>query len=257
MKCIYWSLVMCQKHSTRAMGELREIGKAPSGAPPVLPHPPEAFDGVEVVPTTGREAREAQLVVVVVAGGVELVRPMAPAAIDAHHDLFLGFPAGGPDWVTIVAQLLRLKMRDALREDLRSALWDGAADAEQHAAGDAAPRAILSPCRAFAAFFACALALAQGTWQETRAVGLPPPAGAWQGKAPQDGCVCIEQKALPTASRVLDGGQFQSPRREVSGGRLEPSGGTTGAYVGFFHTSRTLARLTCTPVWRAQTVVSA
>ena len=54
VKCIYGSLVMRHKHSTRAMVELREIGKAPCGANPVLHHPPEAFDGVEVVPTMGR-----------------------------------------------------------------------------------------------------------------------------------------------------------------------------------------------------------
>ena len=54
VKCIYWSLVMRHKHSTRALVELSEIGKAPSGANPVLHHPPETFDRVEVVPTMGR-----------------------------------------------------------------------------------------------------------------------------------------------------------------------------------------------------------
>ena len=100
---------------------------------------------------------------VVLQGRVELVRPMDPAAIDDHHDLFPGFPEGSHDLVHILAQLLRITMRDDLIEDFRRAILDGADDAEQHAAGDAAPRAILQPRLAFEAFFAFDLALAQGT----------------------------------------------------------------------------------------------
>jgi len=106
---------------------------------------------------------KAQLVVVVVEGRVELVRPMDPAPIDHHHDLFPGFPEGSHDLVHILAQLLRITMRDDLIEDFRRAILDGADDAEQHAAGDAAPRALLQPRLAFAAFVAFDLALAQGT----------------------------------------------------------------------------------------------
>ena len=54
VKCIYGSLLMRHKHSTRAMVELMQIGKAPSGANPVFHHPPETFNEVEVVPTMGR-----------------------------------------------------------------------------------------------------------------------------------------------------------------------------------------------------------
>ena len=82
---------------------------------------------------------EAKLAVVVVEGCVELMRPMDPAPIDDHDDLFPGFPEGGHDLVNILAQLLRIKMRDDLREDFRRALLDSADDAEQHAVGDAAP----------------------------------------------------------------------------------------------------------------------
>ena len=199
---------------------------------------------------------EAELVVVVVEGRVELVRAMDPAAIDDHHDLFLGFPEGGHDLVQILAQLLRIKMRDDLIEDFRGPILDGADDAEHHAAGDAAPRAILSPCLTFEAFCAFDLALAQGPCQETRAVGFPPPAGTGEGKAPQDGFIFVEQNDLAPARPVLQRGEFDGGIRQVSGGRLEPSGGTTVADVFFFNTSRTLSRLTCTPVWRAKTVAS-
>ena len=44
---------MRHEHAARALVELMEIGKTPSGADPVLHHAPKAFDGVEVVPTMG------------------------------------------------------------------------------------------------------------------------------------------------------------------------------------------------------------
>ena len=44
VKLKYWSLVLRHEHSARALVELMQIGKAPSGADPVLHHPPEAFD---------------------------------------------------------------------------------------------------------------------------------------------------------------------------------------------------------------------
>jgi len=37
---------------------------------------------------------EAKLAVIVLQGRVELVRPMNPAAIDDHHDLFPAFAEG-------------------------------------------------------------------------------------------------------------------------------------------------------------------
>jgi hypothetical protein len=45
---------MIGEHSTRALIELRQIGKTPASADPVLHHAPEAFNGVEMVPTMGR-----------------------------------------------------------------------------------------------------------------------------------------------------------------------------------------------------------
>ena len=54
MKRIDWSLLMCHQYPACSMVELLEIGKTPSGSDDVLHHPPEAFDGVEVVTTMGR-----------------------------------------------------------------------------------------------------------------------------------------------------------------------------------------------------------
>lgn len=87
-------------------------------------------------------------------------------------------------------------------------------------------------------------------------MGFPPPAGTGEGKAPQDGLIFVEQNDLAPARPVLQRGEFDGGIRQVSGGRLEPSGGTTVAYGLFFNTSRTLSRLTCMPVWRAKTVAS-
>jgi hypothetical protein len=69
---------------------------------------------------------------------------------------------------------------------------DGADDAEQHPTGDAAPGAILHPRLAFEGFLAFDLALAQRPYREAGALGCAPPARAGQGKAPEDGFVCIE-----------------------------------------------------------------
>lgn len=53
MKCIHRSLVMRHEYLACALVEPLEIGKTSSGADGVLHHPPEAFKGVEVVPTMG------------------------------------------------------------------------------------------------------------------------------------------------------------------------------------------------------------
>ena len=129
-------------------------------------------------------------------------------------------------------------------------------DVEQHPTGDTTPRTILQPRLAFEAFFAFDLALAQGTCQETRAVGFPPLTGTGEGKAPQDGLIFIEHNDLPTASLVLEGGKCKRTIREVSGVGIEPSGGAAGASRVFFHTPRTRSRPRWTPVCWAKTVAS-
>ena len=54
VKFVDGSLLMRHQHPTGALVELQEIGKTSSGTDRVLHHPPEAFDGVEVMPTMGR-----------------------------------------------------------------------------------------------------------------------------------------------------------------------------------------------------------
>jgi len=97
---------------------------------------------------------------VVVEGRVELMCPMDPAAVDDHHDLFASFVESRHHLMDILAPLLGITMRDDFIEDVGGPILDGAKHAEQHAAGDAAPGAILHPRLAFEGFLAFDLALA-------------------------------------------------------------------------------------------------
>ena len=135
---------------------------------------------------------EAQLALIVVASCVKLMSPVDAAPVDDHDDLFAGFAERGHHLVDILAQLLGIKVGNDFIEDLRGAILDGADDAEQHAAGDATPGAILHPRMAFAGLLVCDLALAQGTYWEADALGGAPPAHTGQGKTPQDGFVFVE-----------------------------------------------------------------
>src|SRR5215475_8889899 len=84
--------LMRHEHLAGALVELRQIGKASSSADGVLHHPPEAFDGIEMVAPMGRQAMEAKLILIVVEGRVKLMRPMNATAVDYHDDLFASFP---------------------------------------------------------------------------------------------------------------------------------------------------------------------
>src|SRR5215471_13788151 len=136
---------------------------------------------------------EAYLASIVVEGGVELVCPMDPAAINDHHDIFAGFAEGGHHLMEILAQLLGIKVRHDLIEDFRSAILDGTDDTEQHAARDATPRAILPPRLPFATFCLFDLALAQWACGQAIPLGAAPPAQPGQSKAPHNRFVFIEQ----------------------------------------------------------------
>src|SRR4029453_13542094 len=170
---------------------------------------------------------------VVVEGCIKFVRPVDAAPIDDQHDLFASGAEGGHHLMEILAQLLGIKMRDDLIEDFGCAILDGTKHTQQHAAGDAAPGAILPPRLACAGFLAFDLALAQWPYREASPLGGGPPAPAGQGTAPHEGFVCIEQNSPPTATLVLEGSKFQSPISEVSGVGLQATGGTIVAYPFF------------------------
>src|SRR6266571_2276747 len=108
-----------------------EIGTTAAGADGILHHPPEAFNGVEVMPTVGWEAMEAQRAVIVVEGRIELMSPVDLTAIDDHHDLFVGCAEGRHHLMEILAQLLRIKVRDDFIEDVGGAILDRPNHTEQ------------------------------------------------------------------------------------------------------------------------------
>jgi hypothetical protein len=199
---------------------------------------------------------EAKFIVVVVKSGVELVRSVDPAAIDDHHDLFAGCAEDRHHLVNILPQLLGIKVRHDFVEDFGGAILDRPQDTEQHPAGDLAPGAIASPCLAFERFIAFDLTLAQRACGEAHALGGAPPAGAGQGKAPEDRFVFIEQNDLAPTRLVLEGSKFERAIGEVGGVGIEATSGTIVAYVLLFKTPRTLSRPSWTPVCWASTVAS-
>ena len=154
---------------------------------------------------------------------------MDPAAIDDHHDLFAGFAEDRHHLMDILAQLLGIKVGHDFIEDFGGAILDRPNDAEQHAAGDAAPRAILQPRLAFEAFSRLIWLWLSGAGGEAGALGAAPPAHPGQGKAPQDRFIFIEQNDLTSACLVLQGGEFERAIGEVGRGGIEPSRGTAVA----------------------------
>jgi hypothetical protein len=163
---------------------------------------------------------EAYLAVVVGECRVELVGPMDPAAIHDHHDLFASFTKDLHDLMEILAQFLGIKVGHDFIEDFRGPILDRTDDAQQDATGDATPRAIADPRLAFERLLAVDLTLAQRAEREARALGGAPPARAKQGKAPQDGLVCIEQNDLAPARLVFEGGKFECAVSELSRGGI-------------------------------------
>src|SRR4029450_663445 len=88
VKRIDGTLLIGHKHLASAPVELHQVAKAASYTNRVLHHPPEAFDGVEVMSGVGRQEMEAKRALIVRKCRVKLVRPMDPTAIDDHDDIF-------------------------------------------------------------------------------------------------------------------------------------------------------------------------
>jgi len=118
VECINRSLLVRHEHLMRALVELSQIGTTPSSTDGVLPHPPEAFDGMEVMAAVGREAMEAHPALIVVEGRLQLRRSMDPAPVDSPEDVFAGCAEDRPHLLDLLAQLLSVNMGHDLREHL-------------------------------------------------------------------------------------------------------------------------------------------
>ena len=167
---------MSHEYSTRALVELLQIGKTPSGADPVLQYTPEAFNRIEVVTTVGRQEMQSKLLVPVCQRRLELFRPVDATAVGDHDYLFAGTAKEGHHFMDILAQPLRIKMRDDLVADFGGTILDRPNDTEQHPAGDTAPGAVADPRLAFEALVAFDLTLAQWTDGQASTLGFAPPA---------------------------------------------------------------------------------
>jgi hypothetical protein len=209
-------LLMRHEHLTCTFRELRQITHTPSRSESVFHRPPETFDGLEVVPTVGRYAREAQRAVGGVEGRVERVRPMDPAPIDDPHDFLPGCAEGRHHLMEILAQLLGIQGRDDLREDARGPRRHGTNDVAPHATGDPAPRARADPRLTFARRFTSDVTLAEWTRGEARALGAALcPAGAGQsarGSFHLHRAKCSRHGGPGTRGRRGRGSQRRGPR---------------------------------------------
>ena len=63
MERIDGALLMSHEYATRALVELMQIGKTPSGANPILHDAPEAFNGIEMVSAPRWQEMQPKLLV--------------------------------------------------------------------------------------------------------------------------------------------------------------------------------------------------
>jgi hypothetical protein len=232
---------MIREDATRTLIKLMQIGKTSSSTDPVLHHPPEAFNRIEMVSAPRWQEMQPKLLLPVCQCRRQLVCPVDATAVSDHDDLFPRVTKEGHHLMDILAQPLRVKMGDELIDDARGAILHGPDDAEQHAAGDPAPGAILPPRLAFQGFLAFDLTRAQRARREAGPLHFAPPARPGQGKTPQDRFIFIEQDNLATAGPILQRCEFDRSPRQFSRVGSEPSRGTAVAEI-FFLTRRGRSR---------------
>jgi len=124
----------------------------------------------------GREEMAAPLALRVVEGRVTLLHPLAPAALNDPHDLFLGLASGGQHWMEVWAPCLGRTRGHHGRADVGRPRLDGAEHPPPHAAGEAAPRALRPPGLTVEPCFTVAGVRAQRPGGSTRPLGAAPPA---------------------------------------------------------------------------------
>jgi hypothetical protein len=248
MELIHRSLLMAHEDLTRALVEEMEVGTTPSSPALLLHDAPNAFAGVELVTTMGREEVPATLLLPVGACRRELRRPVEATAIDDPDHGCAGRATERHALLAIWAQPLGSKMRHACRADVRGALVDGPQHAAPPAAGHPTPGARASPGLPCAGLRASALTRAQRASGQASAPRWAPPGGAGEGTAPQEGCVRREHDALAPARLVRAGRECDRGRRAGRRGGRQATGGARAAHRLFFKAQRTLARPSWTPV---------
>lgn len=176
-----------------------------------------------MMPAGRRQAVQAQPPGPALQGGSQFVRPMDPAPIHDHDDLFAGWTEGGHELVELLAAFLSITMRDELIKDFGRPRLHGAHQGEQPPVFEAVPRMILAPRLTFAGFGMVALAPRQGPEGETVAGRLMPPARPGPGKAPEACLIFIEQDDLAALRPIFQGREFHAPVSQGRGVGLQPS----------------------------------
>ena len=75
-----------------------------------------------------------------------------------------------------------------------------------------------------------------------------PPAGSWQGKAPNDGFIFVEQDEVALLCLLVKVGQLDAGLSQFMRIRVQSAGGSIRTQALFFSTTRTLSRCTGTPL---------
>src|SRR5215472_16020039 len=122
---------MIREYATRALIELMQIRKTPSGTDPVLQHAPEAFYRIEVVATMRRQEMQPKLLVPVGQRRRQLGCPVDATAVGHHDHLFAAVTKNGHHLMNILAKSLRIKLRHDLIEHFGRPILDGTNDAQQ------------------------------------------------------------------------------------------------------------------------------
>jgi len=125
VKRIDGALLMCHKPLAGAPVEVLEGAETAPCSKRVLPHPPAAFDRVEVMAAVGGEEMARQGSSRMRQRRGKFLRPMEAPALHHHPDLFVGVATEGHDLRQIWAQGFGVTMRHDRLADLRGARRDG------------------------------------------------------------------------------------------------------------------------------------
>src|SRR5262245_14563644 len=109
-------LLRHHKHAAHAPVELREIGKTAAGPTRVVHYTPEAFNGMEMVPAAGWQARQPQARLPLEPCRGERGRAVETPAIDDHHHRLPRGGKGGHHVRDIWSKPLSIKLGDDRRE---------------------------------------------------------------------------------------------------------------------------------------------
>jgi hypothetical protein len=112
VKRIDGSLVMVHQYAAHALIELLEVGKTPSSPDLVLQHAPETCNRIQMVAASRGQKMPITRLMPARKRRRACVRPMAPTALDHHHDLLPRAAKEGHHLMDRLAKPLGIKRGD-------------------------------------------------------------------------------------------------------------------------------------------------